>query len=620
MIYLQTESICKSFLGKKVLKNINFKIKKSQKIALVGINGSGKTTLLNIISKKISPDSGRIHYLKDIKIGILEQIYKNNEYSIYEYARKSRPLSFNLEKKLRSLEVEISSDPNNNNLLNKYQNTINKYEDINGYAAESIIKGILIGLGFSELDFNKKISTLSGGERTRLELAFLLSKENDLIILDEPTNHLDMKALIWLEKYISNSNLSYIIVSHDRMFIDNSCNSIYDIHAGRGYQYNTNYTSFLEEKKKLIQSEKSSDIRLKNQLKSEEEKLRTFKQRALINSKFASRARDREKKIEKLKKDKEDNISTHDYKAMNLKFKNSITSPEDIIDLIDISKSFGKTNLFNNISISVKKGDILAIVGDNGTGKTTLLKIITEDIMPDTGLVNYGRNIKISYYDQKLIFENENNNLIDEINNCFSHLDNRMIRNLLAQYLFTGDDAFKRISDLSGGEKARLSLLKLMLKKSNLLILDEPTNHLDYLGKQALEEALLNYEGTIILVSHDRYLLKKLANSFLFLGKEPLYIRDDYSIFEKYYIDSNNVSIKKNTKNKKNLINKKNKTKINYEEKILKYEEKLEKVNNKLLVESNNNDYEKLLNLTNQINDIELRINELYIKWEEESN
>ncbi len=539
MIVFQANKLTKSYLDKKIVDKISFSIKKSEKIALVGLNGSGKTTLLNIISGIDCEYEGIVSLNKKTKVGYLSQIPDNADISIYDYCKMSRKKTYLLEKTLRKTEVLIEKNPESKELMAKYQKLLHEYEYINGYATNSYIRGILIGLNFDESQFSRSILSLSGGERTRLSLAALLSKESELILLDEPTNHLDIESILWLEKHIKSSSSTFLIASHDRTFIDNTCSTIYEISNKKIYSYRGNFENFMSERRKRLELEEKQYSDFQEKINKEKEKLLVYKSRSSKNEKFAARARDRQKKLEKLIKDNSINRPAKNNKDYKFKFNSGPSLSSKVLEVNDVSFAYDSTTLFR-ADFKLFRGDALALIGRNGSGKTTLLKIIAGKLKPKSGSINMGRNIKVNYYDQNLSFDNLDNNLVEEINYSFPKYSNPEIRNILAAFGFKGEFVFNKLKTLSGGERARLSLLKLMLEENSLLLLDEPSNHLDYISKTALENALISFPATIILVSHDRAILKKVCDKFYYIGKDHSFMaKNGYPEIENYLSDSN---------------------------------------------------------------------------------
>ena len=507
---LAVNNLSKTYDGKNILKGISFHIEAHDKLAVTGVNGAGKSTLLKQIIGEEQPDSGSITIPKDARIGYLSQnMDADSEKSIYDEVISIKQDVIDMEQELRNLELSMQSDQSDA-LMKRYSELSHRFELENGYAVRSGVTGILKGLGFKEDEFTKKVSLLSGGQKTRLALGRLLLDAPDILILDEPTNHLDIASVSWLEGYLKAWKGAVIIVSHDRYFLDRIVNKVLDIESGIGTMYTGNYTAFAEKKAALRKDRMRAYLNNQAEIKHQQEvidKLRQFNREKSIK-----RAESREKALAKMDKvAKPFDIDD----AMRLHFTPSKTSGKDVLFAEDLSKAFGDRKLFNGVELDVKRGEKLAIIGPNGTGKTTLLKIINGTESPDSGEIDYGTRVEIAYYDQEHHVLDPDNTVFDEISDAYPYMNNTEIRNLLASFLFTGDDVFKQIRDLSGGEKGRLSLAKLMLSKANLLLLDEPTNHLDITSKEILEEAVRNYDGTVIYVSHDRYFINRTATRIM---------------------------------------------------------------------------------------------------------
>ena len=516
MILLQANDIHKSYLIEPVLRGIDFEVQTDQRIGLIGRNGSGKSTLIKILSGMLPFDEGQLHRAKDLSIGYLEQMptLDGPDLTVYEYAMEAYRDLIDCQEELLRLTEAIAEQPNDHKLQSDYSNQLHAFEEAGGYAIESKVRGILVGLGFSPKDHGKTLGLLSGGERTRLELARLLTREYDLLLLDEPTNHLDINAISWLEGYLQGYRGAVVIITHDRVFLDRTVRRIYEIEAGKGEWFSGNYSDYVEQKRVRYEQKLHEYQHHVEKRRQEEDKLRVFKERSHRNAKFAARARDREKKLARM--ETVDKPLWLD-RSMQLNFWPVRTSGHDVLKVRKLAKSFGDRELFRDISFDVFQGDVLGIAGPNGIGKTTLLKILTGEYAPDGGEFHYGARVDWGYYEQANTGLNEDNDLVTELNQTYPQYDLKQIRNMLAAFLFVGDDVFKRIGDLSGGEKARLALLKLMLEGKNLLILDEPTNHLDLPGKETLEAALRSFPGTLVFVSHDRYFLNQVCNRMLWM-------------------------------------------------------------------------------------------------------
>lgn len=516
---LSCNNISKEFVTGPVLKDVSFHINDNEKAAIVGINGAGKSTLLKIIINEMSADSGDVFLAKGAVIGYLAQHQNiDTEMTIFDVMLEVKKDILELSDKMRDLEAKMKQAEGAalEDVYEDYSRVTHEFELKNGYAYKSEITGILKGLGFDEEDFNRKVNTLSGGQKTRAYLARLLLSKPDIILLDEPTNHLDMKAIGWLETYLKNFNGAVLIVAHDRYFLDGVAEKIIELNNCKATTFLGNYTDYANKKKALREAELKAYLNQQKEIAHQEaviEKLRSFNREKSIK-----RAESREKVLDKIERV---NKPTEIDASMKISLKPHKESGKDVLNVENLTKSFDEV-LFENISFEIKKGERVAIIGGNGTGKTTLLKIINGLLLPDSGKIKLGTNVEIGYYDQEHQVLNADKNLFDEISDDYPYLNNTEIRNVLASFLFTKDDVFKLVGSLSGGEKGRLSLAKLMLSEANFLLLDEPTNHLDITSKEILEDALNNYEGTVLYVSHDRYFINKTATRILDLTNKQL--------------------------------------------------------------------------------------------------
>ncbi len=517
---LSCQNISKSFLENQVLKNISFHIEDYEKAAIVGINGAGKTTLLRILMGELSPDEGTVVTAKDKTIGYLAQNSTvDSNQTIYQELLSVKQELIDLEDKMRTCEEQMKHTEGEHleELMKQYTSYTHAFEINNGYAYKSELTGVLKGLGFGEDDFSKKISTLSGGQKTRVALGRLLLLKPDLVVLDEPTNHLDMNSISWLETYLLNYKGAVIIVSHDRYFLDRIAGKVIEIDQSKATVFSGNYTDYVAKKELLKVAAMNAYENQQREIKHQEEVIAKLK--SFNREKSIKRAESREKMLNKIEVlDKPTQARTD----MKLTLTPRFLSGNDVLTVKGLAKSFDNLKLFENIDFEIKRGEHVAIIGDNGTGKTTLLKIINDLVEADQGVVSLGSNVEIGYYDQEHHVLHSEKTLFEEISDEYPTLTNTEIRNVLASFLFIGDDVFKRISDLSGGERGRVSLAKLMLSNANFLILDEPTNHLDILSKEILEHAINSYEGTVLYVSHDRYFINKTATRILDLTHSRL--------------------------------------------------------------------------------------------------
>ncbi len=531
---LSCQNISKAFLENQVLKNISFHIEDNEKAAIVGINGAGKTTLLRILIGEMAPDEGNVVLAKDKVLGYLAQNSTvDSELTIYDELLSVKQELIVLEEKMATCEQDMKHAEGEalEALMKQYASYTHSFEINNGYAYKSELVGVLKGLGFTEEDFSKKISTLSGGQKTRVALGRLLLLKPDLIILDEPTNHLDMNSISWLETYLLNYKGAVIIVSHDRYFLDRIAGKVIEIDQSRGTVFTGNYTAYVDKKELLKVTARKAYENQQREIKHQEEVIAKLK--SFNREKSIKRAESREKMLNKIEVLEKPSEARSD---MKLKLTPRFLSGNDVLTVKNLAKSFGNLKLFENIDFEIKRGEHVAIIGDNGTGKTTILKMINELVTPDCGTITLGANVEIGYYDQDHHVLHAEKTLFEEISDDYPTLTNTEIRNVLAAFLFIGEDVFKRIGDLSGGERGRVSLAKLMLSNSNFLILDEPTNHLDIVSKEILENALNSYEGTVLYVSHDRYFINKTASRILDLTQNKLfnYIGDYDYYLEKH--------------------------------------------------------------------------------------
>lgn len=510
---LACHGLCKSFGENVIVTEGSFHIEDHEKAALVGPNGAGKTTLFKMIVGELPTDGGEIVLTKGKTLGYLAQHQDMVSGSnIYEEVKLAKADIIAMEQQIRSIELELKSLEGDALAarLETYHRLTAAFERDNGYAYESEITGVLKGLGFGEEDFSKPVATLSGGQKTRVSLGKLLLTKPDILLLDEPTNHLDLNSIAWLETYLLNYPGAVLIVSHDRYFLDRVVTKILEIELGKLMVYTGNYSAYAEKKRQLREARLKEYLNQQQEIKHHEaviEKLRSFNREKSIK-----RAESREKMLEKIKpieKPAEMNTEIH------LTLEPSRISGNDVLSVDSLGKSFPNQVLFTDVSFEIKRGEHIAVIGDNGTGKTTLLKILNQVLPADTGTFTLGTNVEIGYYDQEHHVLHMEKTIFDEISDDYPELTNTRIRNMLAAFLFTGDDVFKRIGDLSGGERGRVSLAKLMLSRANFLILDEPTNHLDITSKEILEKALNDYTGTLLYVSHDRYFINQTATRIL---------------------------------------------------------------------------------------------------------
>ena len=510
---LACHNISKSFGDKLIVKNGSFHIEEREKAALVGVNGAGKSTILKMIMNEEPTDEGDIILAKGKTIGYLAQHQHLIPHgTIYEELRSAKADVIEMEQKLRSIEHELKSLSGDalENRLETYNRLQSEFEARNGYACESEITGVLKGLGFTEEEFSKKTDTLSGGQKTRVALGKLLLTNPDILLLDEPTNHLDLNSIAWLETFLSNYQGAVFIVSHDRFFLNRVVTKVVEIENGELRMYIGNYHAYSEKKQQLRDARLKEYLNQQREIRHQQaviEKLRSFNREKSIR-----RAESREKMLEKMSLVEKPQDAPRE---MHFTLEPSCVSGNDVLSVEGLSKQFGSQILFRDVNFEIKRGEHVAVIGDNGTGKTTLLKILNQVQKADAGSFTLGAKVQIGYYDQEHHVLHDNKTIFDEISDDYPSLNNTQIRNTLAAFQFTGDEVFQEISTLSGGEKGRVSLAKLMLSEANFLILDEPTNHLDIMSKEILEEALNNYSGTVLYVSHDRYFINQTATRIL---------------------------------------------------------------------------------------------------------
>ncbi|MCD7922202.1 MAG: ABC-F family ATP-binding cassette domain-containing protein [Clostridiales bacterium] len=510
---LACQNITKSFGEEPVLSQVSFHVEENEKVAVVGINGAGKSTLLKIIMNELEPDEGTVTLAKDADIGYLAQHQEmQGTKSIYEEVLEAKRDLIEMEMRIRTMEERMQSltgaevEP----FMDSYHRLLHEYDAQGGYSCVSEVTGVLKGLGFSEREFDKPCGALSGGQKTRVSLARLLVTHPDIILLDEPTNHLDIESIRWLETFLMNYKGDVIVVAHDRYFLDRVVTKVVEISLHRSAVYEGNYSFYAAQASKIREERMKAYENQQREIRRQEEVIEKLK--SFNREKSIRRAESREKqlaKIEILEKPAEE------HSGMNMALTPSVISGKDVLSVEGLSKAFGEKVLFHDISFEIRRGERLALIGQNGTGKTTILKILNQVLEADDGSFRLGTNVKIGYYDQEQQELHMEKTLFEEISDEHPDLNNTRIRNVLAAFLFTEDDVFKKVSDLSGGERGRLSLAKLMLSEANFLILDEPTNHLDIASKEILEDALNRYEGTVLFVSHDRYFINKTATRIL---------------------------------------------------------------------------------------------------------
>lgn len=636
MIVLSCKNISKSYGIDEILKDVTVSVNEGDKVGIIGANGEGKSTLFKILSKQIPYDDGEVFIDKNKTLGYLSQhLDLEFDNTIYDEMLTVFSDLIALENKLSDLEIKMNEPYNEENA--EYHNKIFKdyttaqelYSHRGGYTYKGEISRVLKGLGFLENDFDKEISKLSGGQKTRVALCKLLLLSPEILLLDEPTNHLDLEAIEWLEENLKNYKGTVLIVSHDRFFLDAVTNRTFQVINGHVNCYNAPYTKYLELRKKDYDAQLKAFNLQQAEIKRQEaiiEKFRSFNREKSIKA-----AESRQKALDKMEK-----LDAPDAEkdASKISFEANVKSGFDVLHIENLSKSFGDKHLFSNFSLDLKRGEKIALIGENGRGKTTLFKIIMDKIKPDSGVKVLGANVEVGYYDQEQSNLSLDKTILDEVWDDFPYLTTSKLRTALGSFLFTGDDVFKTIDKLSGGEKCRINLLKLMLSKPNLLLLDEPTNHLDIPSREALEEAILSYDGTLIVISHDRYFLNKVIHKIIeleeegsseYLGNYSYYVekKKNPTRFEAYEDLANGktkTQIKEEKKKQKNL-QKEEKAKLQKikktEEDIAKSEEALEKLQESLCLEEVYSNPEESIRVNKEIKELEAHIEELYAIWEE---
>lgn len=633
---LSCNNISKSFGTDVIIKSCSFNIEDHEKAAIVGINGAGKSTLLKIITGIEPADTGLVTLAKDKTLGYLAQQQNlGSDNTIYDELLSVKQYILDMEKELRSIEKRMNTADGDEleNLMKKYSDLNHRFEMENGYAYKSEITGVLKGLGFSEEDFTLNVNTLSGGQKTRVALGRLLLAKPDIILLDEPTNHLDMESIRWLENYLLNYNGAVLIVAHDRYFLDKIVSKIIELDNGVATVFSGNYTEYAAKKAILRNMKLKEYLNQQREIKHQEDVITKLKQ--FNREKSIKRAESREKMLDKIEIiDKPQELND----KMNIKLEPNVVSGNDVLTISGLSKSFDDVTLFDNIDIEIKRGERVALIGNNGTGKTTILKLINGIIEPDSGSIYLGAKVNIGYYDQEHHVLDPDKTIFDEIRDAYPDLNNTQIRNTLAAFLFTNEDVFKYIRDLSGGEKGRVSLAKLMLSNANFLILDEPTNHLDIVSKEILENALNNYTGTVLFVSHDRYFINAAATRIIelsnktvvnYIGNYDYYLekRDILSAKPINTVSSADIEHAKKAADSKaswqeekvkqaQLKKIKNELKRT-EERIANIEERIDKLDNMYADPAISSDTAKLMEIHTEKEELSKELDKLYDRWGE---
>lgn len=639
MIVLSASNLTKVYGTDVILEGADFHVNNGDRIGLVGRNGAGKTTLLNMITGELTPDDGQVFVPADLKIGYLKQRdnFKSDDTVIEAINRIFEPLQ-KLEEEIARAADMIAQNPHDESLINRLDQLNQRYERQGGYTYKSEVTGILNSMAFNEVFYDKKIDTLSGGERTRLALAALLLEKPDLLILDEPTNHLDIGMLKWLEQYLASYKGSIIIVSHDRYFLDRCTSRIFEIEHHKLKAYDGNYSAFAEKKRQLREAELRAYSNQQREIARQEAMIRRMKERG--TEKLAKRAQSREKRLEHVQKLDGPKIQEGKIK---ISFNQDFQSGSDVITADNLSKSFGfgkdRRLLFENVNMDIKRGEKICIVGPNGVGKTTLLKIILQGLQPDEGRLKIGHNVTFGYYDQGQQLLNPSNTVLGEMKETYRMYTDTQMRSLLGRFLFKNDDVFLKVQDLSGGEKARLALLKLMLGGANTLLLDEPTNHMDIESKEVFEEALSEFPGTAIVISHDRYFLQKIPDRILeltsegiteYLGKYDYYVekKEQISSGKKYLAEMSGSKSDEKSKTSEDELSSEERRRLNkqieaqqrraarekqaLEEQLIRFEEEIKDIETKMCSEENISDYELLEQLGKELEELKSRYEEAF--------
>ncbi|EPB8159460.1 ABC-F family ATP-binding cassette domain-containing protein [Clostridium perfringens] len=636
MIILSCRHLTKSFGIDEILRDVTFNINEGDKVGLIGPNGEGKSTLFKILTKQLDYDSGELFLDKNKTLGYLSQnLSLDSENTIYDEMLSVFSSLTELEDKIKTLEEKLnepydaSNEEYHNKLIKDYTLSQELYENRGGYTFRGEISRVLKGLGFLEEDFNNQIINLSGGQKTRLALCKLLLRKPDLLLLDEPTNHLDLEAIEWLEEYLNGYKGTVFVISHDRFFLDSVTNTTFELIGGKIHCYNASYTKFLELRKKDIEARLKAYNLQQAEIKRQEEIIEKF--RSFNREKSVRAAESRQKALDKM-----DRLEAPEVikEASKISFETLVKSGNDVLHIENLEKSYDSL-LFENVNLDLKRGEKVALIGENGRGKTTLFKIIMGMLKQDSGSVSLGKNVFTGYYDQEQSNLNLHKTIIDEVWDDFPNLTTTEVRNYLASFLFTGDDVFKEISLLSGGEKCKINLLKLMLSKANLLLLDEPTNHLDIMSREALEDAILSYDGTLIVISHDRYFLNKVINKIVELQENGL---KTYLGNYNYYMDKKanpnryedideeinqgktKTQIKEERKKKKSAEKSARALRAqlrDVEKLIPQKEEELEKLQEMLCNEEVYSNPEESVRVNKEINSVQEEIDSLYATWEE---
>ena len=628
MAILTVNNLNKSFIYNHILEDVSFNIEESDRIGLIGMNGSGKTTLFKILTGEMPYDSGSVNKQKNLKIGYLEQhISIDSSKSIYEECREIFRELLDMEVEMEEISMKISeystSDPDySRELLNRYSDMSEYFNAHNGYSIDSQIRGVLSGLGFEESQFEMPVRILSGGQKSRMELAKLLLQSPDLILLDEPTNHLDIPAINWLEKYLKDFKGTVLLISHDRYFLNNVANRIFLLENRHVEIYNTNYENYTRQRKKDLEVRRAQYENQQKKIEYERKIVERFM--SVGREKLLRQGKSRLKRLEKM----ESLEDVKEVQTAKISFETSIKAGRDIFRGEGIGKSFGDKRIFQDVNFNIYNGERVGLIGDNGVGKTTLFRMVTGEMPIEEGELYTGANVEIGYFDQEMSNLNLENEIIDEIWDEYPDLNHFQVRSYLARFMFVGDDIFKKIESLSGGEKARISLLKMMLSNANVLLMDEPTNHLDIDSKEILEDALLDFNGTLFIISHDRYFLNKVANKILrltpsgteeFLGNYDYFLEKttvvEYDDDEDQMTRTQLKELKKKEKEEAKKLSEQKKLLSKIEVEISELEDEISKIDEKLSQNEIASDYEAALELSEERQKLSDELDIVYEKW-----